>query len=185
MEPKMYILDQSKLESMFTLILNGINAQINARIVQTTEGASTTTVASSKLVADEVQALKDMISGLTHIKIETYVGPLADMPKNASVIYLQKDSDDDPTWEMYVTVADTHVSIGPCTVDLSNCWKKDEVEAMKTALGLDNKLEASDLEGYAKTTDLDAYLKQTDVQVMTDDQITTAFNNVFNPASEP
>lgn len=173
MDNQTYIMNQANLEVLFTLVLQGINDQINARIKQTTEGATTDSVVSAKVVADEIKSLQDTISGLTHIKIDTYVGELEDMPKDSSVIYLQKDDEDDPTWEMYVTVGEEHLSIGPCTVDLTNCWKKDEVEEMKTALGLDNKLEASDLEGY---------LTEDDIQPMTTEQITESFNKVFNQA---
>lgn len=138
-----------------------LNTLLKAR--DTLIGANTTAIATNKtdtdkLVADVgdlttkvdnnttnvaaaaagITALDEKIAGLTHLTIDTVVGPISGVtdPKS-DVLYLQKDDEADTTWMLYIYREDnTWAQIGDTGVDLSDYWSKDDNAAIKDAVGV-------------------------------------------------
>lgn len=76
--------------------------------------------------------------------------------RDGTVIYLQKDDLDDPTWAMYIwtppdeeTGEDGYwIALGTTDPDIAGYWAKTEesLEELRQALNLDEKLNRSDIE---------------------------------------
>lgn len=110
--------------------------------VKTTVGELTTKVDANKEAIDtattDLAALSTKVDGLTHLTIDTVTGAITSVADpSTSVLYLQRDDEADTTWMLYIYREDgTWVNIGDTEVDLSNYWSKDDVDAMKEALGV-------------------------------------------------
>ena len=87
-----------------------------------------------------------------------YFGNIEDVVEpNSSYIYLQRDNDQDTTWMMYVYDESLGwINIGDTEVDLSNYWSKDDTEELREALNMH------------------------DVESISDDNITSAVNEIFD-----
>ena len=86
-----------------------------------------------------ISALDEKINLLKHLKIETVVGPIDSVaePKE-DVLYFQKDNEEDPTWVLYIYNSGEWIPVGDTSIDLVNYWRKDDIEAMKETIGLEN-----------------------------------------------
>lgn len=86
----------------------------------------------------DLAALSTKVDGLTHLTIDTVTGAIDTVVEpSTSILYLQRDDEADKTWMLYIYREDgTWVNIGDTEVDLSNYWSKDDVDAMKEALGV-------------------------------------------------
>lgn len=110
--------------------------------IDTSIAELTTKVDTNKTAIDGVTTdladLSTKVDGLTHLTIDTVTGAITDVADpSTSVLYLQRDDEADTTWMLYIYREDgTWVNIGDTEVDLSNYWSKDDVEEMKTALGI-------------------------------------------------
>lgn len=128
-------------------------ARLDEHDVQLSEnGEAIATLSENKVAQDEkigaletnLQALVDTVNSLTHLTMETVTGSIDTVvePKT-DVLYLQRDSEEDRTWMMYIYQAPaaegeagTWINIGDTEVDLSNYWSKDNIEEMREALGI-------------------------------------------------
>jgi hypothetical protein len=90
--------------------------------------------------------LSDAVDGLTHLTIQTVEGSISTVTSPASdVIYLQRDSAEDPSWMIYVYTANNGwVNVGDTELDLTKYWSKDDVTDMQEALGMHNVEALSD-----------------------------------------
>lgn len=86
----------------------------------------------------DLAALSTKVDGLTHLTIDTVTGAITTVADpSTSILYLQRDDESDKTWMLYIYREDgTWINIGDTEVDLSNYWSKDDVAAMKEALGV-------------------------------------------------
>ena len=120
-----------------------------------------------------IDTLNAKVAALTHLGIETVVGPIDSVaePKE-DMLYFQKDNEEDPTWVLYIckvgeaddisTIIPVQwIPVGDTAVDLVNYWRKDDIEAMKEALGMK------------------------DIVPMTTEQITSAVDAAFNEFNAP
>lgn len=165
-----YYLNDEILNVLITAILNKTNQRIAQRIVQTVDPADATHIPSSAAVYKAIQ-------NIGHASMKTVVGELPVDP-DEDIIYLHKDSESDPTWDMNVWIDGAWVVIGNTSVDLSGYYSKDDVETLKTDLGLD---------GYWAKTDVDALktaIGYQELTPITDDMITAAVDAAF-AATEP
>lgn len=107
-------------------------------------------------VTEDVKSLNTKVDGLTHLEMHIIVGSVQDITDpRTDVLYLQKDSEDDTTWMLYVYLEDgTWVPIGDTAVDLSGYWSKGD------------------------TTIKDS-LNVPDMDSMTDDKISTIVETAF------
>lgn len=171
-------LDRQGVLDLAEAILGSVNTRIEERIVQTIDSESDDKhVASAAAVYAAIAAVKG-----TSMKVHT--GNINDVTPEENVIYLQRDDESDVTWTMYVyaavatttpgvdggenTVTTTKkwISIGTTDVTLDNYWAKTDVEAMKTALGIndlatsvEDKVSANQMVAFTKA-DITAIVKQ-------------------------
>lgn len=165
-----YYINEEILEVLVTAILNKTNQRIAQRIVQTVNETDTTHTPSAA-------AVFSAIKNIGHATMKKVVGELPSDPET-NVIYLQKDSDEDPTWEMNVWIDGSWVSLGDTTVDLTNYYSHDDVEKLKEDL---------DLADYWKKTDIEDMKTALGIEEMipvTEEQITAAVDAAF-AATEP
>ena len=165
-----YYIDENVLEVLVTAILNKTNQRIAQRIVQSVGEDDTTHTPSAA-------AVFNAIKNIGHATMKKIIGELPSDPET-NVIYLQKDTEEDPTWEMNVWIDGGWVSLGDTTVDLTNYYSHDDVEKLKEDLGLAD---------YWKKTDIDAMKTALGIEEMvpvTEEQIATAVDAAF-AATEP
>lgn len=72
------------------------------------------------------------ISGLTHLTYKTVTGEIDDQVPSpeTDVIYLQQDSEEDTTWNLYVwnDTDEEWICVGDTSLTLSNYWSKSETD---------------------------------------------------------
>lgn len=109
----------------------------------------------------DLAALSTKVDGLTHLTIDTVTGAIDTVADpSTSILYLQRDDENDKTWMLYIYREDgTWVNIGDTEVDLSNYWSKDDVDAMKEALGVPEMVSMTEAQ---ITTAVEAAFKETD-----------------------
>ena len=131
------LLDKEGLEYLAKAVLKKVNARIDERIVTIISSASDDQHVPSAL------AVYRAISDSQHLKIKTWVGDIDDIPmeeRSSNVLYYQKDSEEDPTWSLYIWDEDNTkwVCLGNTDVVLEDYWRKDEIDELKAAAGIDN-----------------------------------------------
>ena len=86
-----------------------------------------------------ISDLGDTVAGLTHLTIQVVEGNIETVvaePKS-DVLYIQRDSETDPSWMIYVhSEANGWVAVGDTELDLTKYWSKDDVADMREALGI-------------------------------------------------
>lgn len=112
-------------------------------------------------VTEDVESLNTKVDGLTHLETHIIVGSVQDITDpRTDVLYLQKDSEDDTTWMLYVYLEDgTWVPIGDTAVDLSGFWSKND-NTIKDALNVPDMESLTDKE---ITAIVDSAFNNTDV----------------------
>lgn len=120
-------------------LAKGILVQVNSRI---TERIDTNISASSddEHVASAA-AVWRAIASSQHIKIRTWIGDINDIPmeeRSSSVMYFQKDDEQDPSWTTYIWDEDNQefIAVGTSDIDLSDYWRKDDTEDLRADLGI-------------------------------------------------
>ena len=88
-----------------------------------------------------ISELSEVVAGLTHLTINVVTGDINTLvtEPNTDVLYLQRDSEEDRTWMIYMyseTIG--WINVGDTEVDLSNYWTKDDIEEMQVALNMHN-----------------------------------------------
>lgn len=141
-------LDDEGVRKLAIGILSKVNERINKRIVQELNPNDLTHVPSAAAV---YKAIRDS----RHTKIQTVTGdinvivPLED--RSTSILYFQRDNEEDTTWMIYIWNADPDlhpdpngewICLGDTEIDLSGYWSKDESDVLelKQVLGV-NALE--------------------------------------------
>ena len=141
-EIKNYYFGPNEVKNFATEVLKKVNVRISDKITSKYDSADTSNALSGKGVDEALKLLSDRIDGLTHLHIETVVGEITSVADpDTAALYFQKDTDDDPTWVLYIYDAgyeNPWIVIGDISVDLVNYWKKEDVEGLKTALGIDH-----------------------------------------------
>ena len=82
--------------------------------------------------------ITEVVNSLTHLNLQTVTGTIDTITEPAyDVLYLQRDSEEDKTWNMYIYTDNLGwINIGDTEIDLSHIWSKDEVEEMREALNV-------------------------------------------------
>lgn len=93
-----------------------------------------TNISDMVKVTEDAKSLNTKVDGLTHLETHIIVGSVQDIADpRTDVLYLQKDSEEDTTWMLYVYLEDgTWVPIGDTAVDLSGYWSKDDTTIKDT-----------------------------------------------------
>ncbi|MBD5584271.1 MAG: hypothetical protein HDQ88_04260 [Clostridia bacterium] len=127
---KITTLDAAGVTTLSQAILEKVNTKLTDTIATTIDENSTNEQAASAKAVFE--ALKGAVAPTT--EIVTVMGAISTVENpSATTIYLQKDDENDETWEMYLWVTDAWVSIGSTDVDLSGYLKADDTEAIQAA----------------------------------------------------
>lgn len=143
-------LDDQGVISLAEEILKSVNTRITERIVQTVDDESDENHVPS------AAAVYSAISAVKATKLIVHTGNINEVQipeKNA--IYLQRDDEEDITWTMYVYASvsktttseddapspkveyeDKWISIGTTDLTLDNYWSKDDIEDLKSELGI-------------------------------------------------
>ncbi len=130
-------LDEHGLQTIAKGILAQVNTRINERIVTTLDENS-----DDEHVASAATVYKAIIN-TKHTSIKFITGNIDEQvpleERDPSVLYFQRDDEDDKTWMIYIWDVDNTkwVCVGDSEIDLSNYWSKDENEELKKALGVD------------------------------------------------
>ena len=146
-------------------------ATINGKIATIENNVATNTSA----IEDANRAITELsaaVSAFTHLEIVTVVGSIDSIVEpRQDVLYFQKDNEEDPTWVLYIykpavvegegeeaveTSPAKWIPVGDTSIDLVNYWRKDDIDAMKEALGIK------------------------DIVAMTEEEIITAVNTAFD-----
>jgi hypothetical protein len=140
-------LDKAGVQKFSSQFLTTVNDKISAYLSTAAITAdSTDTVIPSAKAAN--QAITNAINSQVHLNFETVTGDITAVQNPSdSIIYLQKDNDEDPTWVMYVYKSDLEgnskwIAIGDTSIDLVNYWGKDENDDLKEKLTI-NTLSSS------------------------------------------
>lgn len=143
-------LDRSGVQELAKGILSTVNQRIQERIVDEVNASSDDRhVASARSVYRAIMNSKHVTMMPVTGDIDTAV-PLDQ--RSTNVIYLQRDDENDTSWQMYIWNVDETVDedldpswicLGKTEIDLSNYWSKstEDVNALKTRLGVDNKVD--------------------------------------------
>lgn len=88
----------------------------------------------------DLQSLQSLVESFTHLTIKVVIGPISTVTEpDPTVLYFQKDSEDDQTCKIYVyTETYKWIDVGDTEVDLTNYYTKDNNTQLQTDLGLDN-----------------------------------------------
>lgn len=130
-------LNEHGLQTVAKGILSQVNSRINERIVTTLDENS-----DDNHVASAATVYKAIINS-KHTSIKFITGNIDEQvpleERDPSVLYFQRDDEDDKTWMIYIWDVDntSWVCVGDTEIDLSNYWSKDENEELKKALGID------------------------------------------------
>lgn len=175
-EADKFCFTDENMETLITAILNKVNQRIAQRIVSTVDANSDGAHVPSAL------AIYNMVSKLNHASMQTITGPLPD-DGEPNVIYLQRNTKQDPNWNMYVMVNDTWVPLGSTSINLEDYFCKDkpaDIEELKAAINISNYWSKSE-------SDIEALriaLNIPTLQPITAEMITNAVNRAF-AATEP
>lgn len=148
-------LNEEGLASMTKGILDKVNVRIAQRIVQELNPGDTTHVPSAAAVLKAINTAR-------HTSIKTVTGdinvivPLEE--RSTDVLYLQRDSEEDKTWMMYIWDAnpDLHpdpngkwINVGDTEIDLSGYWSKSDEDMIELAnrLGIPVVLNTLEIHG--------------------------------------
>ena len=134
-------LDKAGVQKFSSQFLTKVNEKIASYIATAdiTDSATDTVIPSAKAA---YQTITKAINSQVHLNFETVTGAITEVSNPSdSIIYLQKDSDEDPTWVMYVYKANAEgasqwIAIGDTSIDLVNYWGKTETEDFRTQLGM-------------------------------------------------
>lgn len=128
---------ENQVQAMVTMIFQYVNARISERIVQSVVAGDTKRVASAdaaKTYTDaQVDELRTAVMGMNHWDIIPVTGALPETLAEKT-IYLQRDSEEDTTWEMNILTSQGVANIGRTEIDLSNYWSKDNIDGITNAL---------------------------------------------------
>ena len=139
------ILDESGALSLAKGILDKVNVRISQRIVQTLSADDEKHVPSAAAVLKAINSSK-------HVSIQTITGDInVEVPlekRSTSVLYFQRDNEEDKTWSIYIWNADPTldpdpdgywICIGTTEIDLSKYWSKsdEDVAELSGRLGVD------------------------------------------------
>lgn len=128
---------ENQVQAMVTMIFQYVNARISERIVQSIVAGDTKRVASAdaaKTYTDaQIDELRTAVMGMNHWDIVPVTGALPETLAEKT-IYLQRDSEDDTTWEMNILTSQGVANIGRTEIDLSNYWSKDNIDGITNAL---------------------------------------------------
>ncbi len=112
------------LQLIVTQILGKVNERIAGRIVTSISDASDDNHVPSALAV--FNFLRTLTPGMS---CQTVVGSMDTITDpDPKIIYLQKDDEANPTWTMYLWVADAWVDIGDTSIDLVNYWSKSDAD---------------------------------------------------------
>jgi len=117
-------------------ILKKVNSRITERIVTTIGADSDNDHIPSAL------AVYRAIASQAHMSIRLVIGNIDEQvpveERSATVIYWQKDTEEDTTWNIYLWDADNNqwLYIDNSELDLSGYWKKTDTEAIREDLGI-------------------------------------------------
>lgn len=134
-------LNQEGVLNLTKGILAKVNGRINERIVNTIDASS-----DDRHVPSAAAVFK-AITNSNHTSIKPVTGDINEQvpeeERSTSIIYFQRDNENDKTWMIYIwAVLDDRsmgwINVGDTEVDLSNYWSKDEasIADLKEALGL-------------------------------------------------
>lgn len=129
-------LDELGLQNIAKGILNQVNSRITERIVTTVDANSDDAHVAS------AAAVYKAIAGSQHTKIKVITGdidvlvPLEE--RDPTVMYYQRDNEDDKTWMIYIWDVDNQqwINVGDTEIDLSNYWSKDDTDELREVLGI-------------------------------------------------
>lgn len=148
-------IDQAGVNLLSIKILREVNSRIEERIT-----TSPVMNPGDDLHVPSVSAVAGMIARSRFVHMEPVIGDINEVipieDRDGTVIYLQKDDLDDPTWVMYIwtppdeeTGEDGYwIALGTTDPDIAGYWAKTEesLEELRQALNLDEKLNRSDIE---------------------------------------
>ena len=129
-------LNKTGLATLAKGLMNQVNSRITERIVDTVSATSDNEHVPSAL------AVYRAIANSKHVTIKTWVGDINDIPleeRSSSVLYYQKDDEEDPTWALYIWDEENEqwICLGNTDIILEDYWRKDETEDLKSTLGVD------------------------------------------------
>ena len=153
------ILDQAGVNLLSTKILREVNNRIEERIT-----TSPIMNPGDDLHVPSVSAVATMIARSKFVHLEPVVGDINDVipieDRDPTVIYLQKDDLDDPTWSMYIWTPPNEdqdepgywIALGTTDPEIAGYWAKtdESIAELYQALQLDDKVDRSDLESYTE-----------------------------------
>lgn len=189
MAKKYQYLDEAGLQKLSKGILQHVNQRIEERIATSIDEKSddehvASAAAVYKLLASQSRTSIKTVKG----DINTVV-PIED--RDSSVIYYQKDDDNDKTWTQYIWDAENQqwISIGDSGIDLSNYYSKDDINKLVTDLGVDtlrnsvNK-NTSDISAISEkiadlTTEVSNKIDKSDVGTISNSAITSILSGAY------
>ena len=153
---KYEFLDRAGVKELTKGILQSVNTKIAERIVTEVNASSDDNHTPSAL------AVYKAIQNSKHTSFKTVTGDIEtqvpEAERSSNFIYLQRDSEEDTTWMMYVWITDTTEEgttgswfcLGNTDIDLSGYWSKSEgdIAELRVALGIDTI--TSDIEDLAE-----------------------------------
>ena len=151
------MLDQEGVMLLAKGILDKVNIRIAQRITQSLDANDTKHVPSSAAVLRAINTSR-------HAKIQTVTGDIdIEVPleeRSTSVLYFQRDNEEDTTWMIYIWNADPEIvpdpngewiCLGDTEIDLSGYWSKDAADILE----LKNVLGINDITGVIETLTAD------------------------------
>ena len=131
-------LDKPGVSNLSKALLTKVNMRIQERIIDTIDENSDDHHVPS------AGAVYKAINQMSHIKFKPYTGLIEDIvDPDPKYIYLQRDSESDNEWTLYIYDVEEFgwIEIGRTDFDISNYWSKsqDDIDALKLALGLDER----------------------------------------------
>lgn len=140
------------------------------KIGELTDKVGDGTEAAKSYTDTQIATLREAMMGMNHWDIVAVTGELPTDPA-ANTIYLQRDDENDLTWEMnIVAVAEdgtkSWITIGDTSIDLANYWPKDSMDEMVTAM-FTNETFTTKLAEFSASLDLDSYWKKDDITALT------------------
>lgn len=117
--------------------VSGITEQTAA--VESLQGAQAPQDEKLTVVESKLSETSDLVDELNHFTIQTVTGAIETITEPSDkVFYLQRDSETDRTWMIYLYMAGQWINVGDTELDLSHLWSKDEIEDLKEALDVHN-----------------------------------------------
>lgn len=141
-ENKFSYLDEEGAVQLVGQIFTEVNERIKNRIVSEVKENDDTHVPSAA-------AVYRAIANKSKYRFTPYTGTITDIDNPLSdTIYLQRDSELDKSWTMYVYDESIGwINIGDTNIDLSDYWSKsdEDVAELKSRLGIDDKISNSQM----------------------------------------